>query len=48
MEILDKFNFYRLLPNSLLPLNNYRAITYELFAFQNIIAIKKDIDLKTY
>lgn len=44
IEILDQFNFYRLLPKSLLALKGYRAITHELFAFQNIVAIRKDID----
>jgi len=44
ISLLDEYNFYRLLPNSLLPLNNYRALTYELFAYQNVAAIRKDID----
>lgn len=46
INMLENFNFYRLLPKSLLPLKSYRAITHELFAFQNIIAIRKDIDLE--
>lgn len=37
----DNYDLFRLLPNGLLPLDNYRPLFYELFAFQNIIAIKK-------
>ncbi len=38
-EILKDFTLYRLLPDGLMPLGEYRPITHELFAFQNIVAI---------
>jgi FkbM family methyltransferase len=38
-KILQGFMFYRLLPNSLLPLGEYSS-TNEIFKFQNIIAIR--------
>lgn len=41
---LPGYNFYRLLPNSLLPINYANPVEYELFAYQNILAIRKDID----
>lgn len=44
LDILQNYNIYRMLPNSLLPLRVYRAITHEIFAYQNILAIRKDID----
>ncbi len=47
--ILHDYNFYRLLPNAFLEINysKHSAIQYELFAFQNIIAIKKELDINT-
>ncbi|HHB78798.1 MAG TPA: FkbM family methyltransferase [Saprospiraceae bacterium] len=37
-----KYNFFRLLPNSFLPIDEYNEFLFlELFAYQNIIAIKK-------
>ncbi len=39
-ELLEGFIFYRLLPDGLGPLGKYRPTTHELFAFQNIVAIK--------
>ncbi len=41
---LPDYNFYRLLPNSLLPINYANPVEYELFAYQNIVAIRKNID----
>lgn len=43
-KLLSNYNFYRLLPHSLLPINYANPVEYEIFAFQNIIAIRKDID----
>lgn len=46
MKKLENFNLYRLLPHGFLPLDYTKnAIVYELFAFQNIVAIRKDIDV---
>ena len=41
---LDKYNLYRLLPNGLLPLDDYpftSPLLTELFAYQNIVALPK-------
>lgn len=46
--LLQEYNFYRLLPFSLLKIDYNNPIEYELFAFQNIIAIRKDIDKEKY
>jgi FkbM family methyltransferase len=42
MELLKGFAFYRLLPDGIVSLEPYLPITHELFAFQNIVAIRKD------
>ena len=45
-ELLIKdYKIYRLLPNSFLEIKNYHPPVCELFAFQNLIAIKRDLDL---
>lgn len=41
-KILDEYEFYRMLPNCLLPIKKYNPITCELFAYQNIVAILKN------
>lgn len=41
MVELETFEFYRLLPDGLLPLGKYNPLYFEIFAFQNIIAINK-------
>ena len=41
MKLLNNYDFYRLLPNSMYPLNDYRPLTHEIFGFQNIVAIRK-------
>lgn len=43
-NLLNNYNFYRMLPKGLLPLKKYKAVRHEIFAFQNIVAIRKDID----
>lgn len=40
-KILPNYTLYRLLPNGLLPLSN-KGVDIEIFAYQNIVAIKKD------
>lgn len=37
------YNLYRLLPNGLLPIENYNARQHEIFIYQNIVGIKKDL-----
>ncbi|WP_168206046.1 FkbM family methyltransferase [Geobacter sp. FeAm09] len=44
----DKYNIYRLLPQELLPLVRYTSMQCELFVYQNIVAIRKDIDNKLF
>ncbi len=39
IDKLHNYTLYRLGPNGLLPLPNYRPLTHEIFAFQNILAI---------
>ena len=41
---LRNYNIYRLLPKGLLPIDYTCPHRYEIFAYQNIIAIRKDID----
>tara|TARA_R110002012_G_scaffold87290_5_gene216011 strand:+ start:1184 stop:1990 length:807 start_codon:yes stop_codon:yes gene_type:complete len=46
VELLPNFNLYRLLPSGFLPIayKAHRPLRYEVFAFQNIVAFRKDID----
>ncbi len=42
MQLLgDAFDVYRLLPNALLPLSTYRPRLCELFAFQNLLFVRR-------
>lgn len=41
IDILPGYDFYRLLPDGLLPLGAYKILDFEIFAFQNIVAIKQ-------
>lgn len=40
-DILSNYKLYRLLPNGMVPIKHYSAIDCEIFAYQNIVAIKK-------
>ncbi len=40
MQLLPGYHFYRLMPYGLFDLANYRPVTHELFAYQNIIALE--------
>jgi len=42
-EILGGYDLFRLLPNGFLPLGAYLPLEHELFAFQNILAIRRDL-----
>jgi FkbM family methyltransferase len=44
--ILGEYRLYRLLPKGILPLENEEIIFKEIFAFQNILAVSRKIDLK--
>ena len=41
-HILNNYSFYRLLPDGLVYLGEYNPVYYEIFAYQNIIAINKN------
>jgi FkbM family methyltransferase len=41
-DLLPMYDFYRLLPQSVLPLGPYEPVFCELFAYQNILAIHRD------
>ncbi|MFN0200613.1 MAG: FkbM family methyltransferase [Bacteroidia bacterium] len=43
-SLLHGFNLYRLLPNDFLPLQYDHSLLNELFSYQNIIAVRKDLD----
>lgn len=45
-ELLENYNFYRLMPQGLFPIKEYRPKLHEIFAFQNYVAIRKDIKLQ--
>jgi FkbM family methyltransferase len=40
LDILPGYHFYRLLPDGLQPLGNYKAVSMEIFAYQNIVALR--------
>lgn len=45
VDLLVGFTFYRLMPNGLYPMGEYRPSTWEIFAFQNIVAIHKSVNI---
>ncbi len=40
-DFLDNYEFFRMMPDGLVQLGNYKPIEWEIFAFQNIVAMKK-------
>src|SRR6185437_9811418 len=40
-DLLSDYSLFRLLPSGLLPLGEYGFLMHEIFAFQNVIAIRK-------
>lgn len=44
VDLLANFRLYRILPSGCLPLT-YRAVSCEIFAYQNILAVRNDIAL---
>ena len=44
-ELLVNYNFYRMLPDGLVFLGDYNPIYQEIFAYQNIVAIRKDLKI---
>ena len=45
-ELLNDYFLYRMLPNSLVSLGKYCPIEWEMFAYQNIVAVRKDFILE--
>lgn len=45
-DLLKNFTFYRMLPDGILPLGEYNPVFCEIFAYQNIIAIKDGVNIK--
>jgi len=43
LDLLDNYKLYRLLPSELIPITYSRPLANELFAFQNIVAIRSDL-----
>lgn len=41
-QVLNNYLFFRLLPNGLISMGEYNPLYWEIFAYQNIIAINKD------
>ncbi|MEE8239736.1 MAG: FkbM family methyltransferase [Nitrospirales bacterium] len=39
-DLLPNYDFYRILPGGVVPLGPYRATLHEIFAFQNIVAVR--------
>jgi FkbM family methyltransferase len=42
LDFLPEYRFFRLLPDSVVDLGEYRPSFYEVFAFQNIICVRRD------
>lgn len=40
-DLMPNYDFYRLLPTGMLPINKYDPLKCEIFAYQNIVAIRK-------
>lgn len=41
-NLLNKYRFYRLLPDGAVALGEYSALYWEIFAYQNVVAINED------
>ena len=44
-EFLPNYDFYRMLPNGLVPIQNYSPVFCEIFAYQNIVAKLKNVKI---
>lgn len=42
-ELLKGYDFYRLLPNGMIRIDTYHPVYCEIFAYQNIVALKKQL-----
>lgn len=39
IDLLTEYRFFRMLPDGLIPLGQYRAASHEIFSYQNIVAV---------
>jgi FkbM family methyltransferase len=46
VDLLSDYRFYRLLPDGPVAIGDYYPVSFELFAFQNIAAIRKDLEVR--
>lgn len=46
VQLLDEYDLYRMLPRGLLPIQ-YSAVVCELFAYQNIVALRRDSEAQS-
>lgn len=44
-NLLQGYSFYRILPHGLLPIPRYNAVFCEIFAYQNIVALRPDVEI---
>ncbi len=42
-DLLRGYEFYRLLPQSLVPMGSYDPVFFEIFVLQNVVAIRKEV-----
>ncbi len=42
-DLLSNYSFYRMLPNDLVSMGEYSALYWEIFAYQNIVAVNKSV-----
>ena len=47
-DLLINYNLFRLLPKSFIPINNYEPIHCEIFAYQNIVAVNKNLNISNF
>jgi hypothetical protein len=40
-NLMPNYDFYRLLPDNMVKLNNYSPVFCEIYAYQNIVALLK-------
>ncbi len=43
-DLLKEFDFYRILPDGLAHMRKYDPLSWEIFAYQNIVAVRKSIE----
>jgi len=46
VKLLPDYRFFRLLPSGLIPISEYRPLTHEIFGFQNILCVRKEVSIK--